>query len=175
MSDYIPTFSVVVAADEVPAPLAVCWDASALVDARRGGAGVWTSVSRNNWHQHLLARCIETRPAFAPMLYLTREVAYLDADAARAAIAVLDMFLQEALDAPALVCRNRYWEAYGFPDQSAVREGLAAAIARPSLDDRDFTMKPGFDSFFSFIKSSIAALQEAAAQGKGLVYVQFHG
>lgn len=175
MSDHVPTFSIAVAQSEVPSPLAVCWDASALADARAGSPDAWTSMSRNNWHQHLLARCIEGRPAFSEISYLGREVAYLDPGAVRAAIPVLDLFLQEASDAPALVCRNRYWEAYGFPEAGEVREGLAAAVSRPRIDDRDFTMKPGFDSFFSFLKSSLSALQHAAAQGKGLVYVQFHG
>ena len=126
----------------------------------------WTSTSRNWWYQSVVAELLRAYPGFLELVYLTEIVAVIPigelsshAQAIRRLISAIDINPE-----PMVVATTWYGAS---ADQ--IRQHITEAKVLRNLDDDS---RYAFGNFFSYLVSQAAALEEAAHEGKCLLYVQ---
>lgn len=164
MSDYIPVFAIVLDANELPLRLESCNDANDIVGVR---GDLWESVSRNNWHQAILEKILKRRKEYSELLYLIQEIVCIHSTDLPRKIKALRSFLQDVTNNPDIILEEGVWHVPLSVGE--VLEALAKAVVVRDVDSHSYEL----DTFFSYLRSQLAALEEAMSKEKCLLYVQY--
>jgi hypothetical protein len=187
MSHSIPVFFFLLDCSEAPSRLESWSDAEQLIGShysRQDDQAIWSSVSRNWWHQDAVAK-ISQKLNIAHLEFTMSEVALLQVDELETAAESLDSLLSSfAGGVPDLgpIDSNDgtlWWLARGIEDNEVielssqdVQVAFQEARASRSVDEGSVVGYRSLVGFFSFLKSLRQALGEAMDGRKCLLYVR---
>lgn len=135
--------------------------------------GCWSSASHNWWWQVTLRKVCDAYPGHDEAKYLLDTVAILPPQCLNAKIDSISRLIEAIKVNPKPFAKCTTW--YGTSEEGILKaeeevpNGIEEAVVARQLDD---DTRLAFGNFFSFLISQIAALQEARACGKCLLYFQ---
>jgi hypothetical protein len=186
MSHHIPVFFCPVAEADIPQPLTLWTDAQDILGERLESpveTGVRSTVSHSWWHQYILDDICRGLK-IGGLEFITVEVACLDRTHLEEADRALDKVLGRILDGvPDLgpdIERDRgtlWWlrQVPGVGSRFSADDYRRALETAQAVYDQEIGREDGFDalvSFFSFIKTLRAAIDDCLSQDKYLLYIQ---
>jgi hypothetical protein len=134
----------------------------------RSGEEIWSATSHNWWFQGQLAHALDAFPGFDALRYLLEFAVVVRPEEAAEKVAALKGLLKTIETDPAKFC-----EAIRFPLNDEQIEDTRAGVAQAAVSRRfDDDSVRAHSNFFTFLRSQAAALEEAAAANKCLLYLQ---